>query len=381
MARGAALDRFEYVQDLHARRPCETARRADHCAETGRVVPIGCALQPWRLEKVAALPSPAVNEDGESREPSGDVTVVVPTYCRPHLLDRMVQALERQTLSHDRFDVVIVDNGSPDDTSARLAQLAAASPLRLRPMIERRSGPAAARNTGWRASDADVIAFVDDDCVPEPGWLAAGLDAMRSDPHLGVVQGSTRKPLGATTGDWTLWREITEPSPYFEGCNIFYRRAALEQTGGFDEDIAYYGEDTSLGWAVLERGWQRGFAEDAVAYHDLEERGLRYHLKVGLLERNAARLAKRYPAFRQAGFWRPWAFRRENAYFALAVVGTVVAVRKPAAIVLALPYLRLRLPGPDHPRRLQFFAERVLVDAARAAGMQVGAVRWRIAAL
>jgi glycosyltransferase involved in cell wall biosynthesis len=310
-----------------------------------------------------------------------DVTVVAPTYCRPHLAGRLVAALERQTFPRERFDVVIVDNASPDDTSARLQELAAATPLRLRHLVETTPGPAAARNAGWRASDAPVIAFVDDDCVPEPGWLEAGVHALLADARLGVVQGRTDKPPGTATGDWTLWREIPAASSYFEGCNIFYRRDALAATGGFDEEIAYYGEDTSLGWAVLEAGWERGFAPDALVYHDLEERGLRYHLKTGLLEQNAARLAARYPAFRREAFWRPWAFRRDNVAFALALAGLALAPRRRVALALTLPYLRFRFPAADHPHRVRFFAQRIAVDAARCAGMWSGSLRYRIAAL
>jgi glycosyltransferase involved in cell wall biosynthesis len=305
----------------------------------------------------------------------------VPTYARPHLLGRLVEALEKQTLPADRFEVVIVDNASPDDTSALLAQLAATSRLRLRHLVEHKRGPAATRNTGWRGSAGPVVAFIDDDCVPEPGWLAAGLSAVLADDRIGVVQGAVRKPEDAPLGDWTLWRHVSGETPYFEGCNIFYRRAALEQAGGFDEDIGNYGEDAALGWSVVDAGWGRRYEGAAVAYHDVEERGVRYHVKTGLLERHIARIAKAHPDFRREAFWRPWAYRRENAAFTLAVVGLVLARRHRFAPLLVLPYVRLRLPPADHPRRLRFFLETALVDAAQFAGMRVGSVRNRIAVL
>jgi GT2 family glycosyltransferase len=291
----------------------------------------------------------------------------------------MVSALEAQTLARDRFDVIIVDNASPDDTTEQLRALAASTPLHLRHLVERRPGPAATRNTGWRASTAPLLAFIDDDCVPEPRWLAAGLAALAADPGIGVVQGCTDRPEGTQLGDWTLWRQIREPTPWFEGCNIFYRRDALEAAGGFDEEIRYYTEDTSLGWSVMAHGWKRGYAEDAVAIHDVEERGLRYHLRVGLLERNVARMAKHHPEFREAAFWRPYAFRYEGAAFALALAGVVVARRSPVVgAALLLPYLRVRVPPPEHPRRLRFLLERVLVDAAQFAGMRWGSVQHRV---
>jgi GT2 family glycosyltransferase len=313
---------------------------------------------------------------------SADIAVVVPTYCRPHLVARLVAALERQTLSPDRFEVIVVDNASPDDTIDRLTAIAAHSPLRLRHLVEPTRGPAATRNAGWRSCSTELVAFVDDDCEPEPGWLAAGLAAIEADDQLGVVQGCTRKHDGVPLGDWTLWRQVAGPSPFFEGCNIFYRRAALESAGGFDEQLAVYGEDASLGWTVVDAGWQRGFARDAVVYHDTEERGVRYHVRTGLLERNVARIAKQHPEFRRAAFWRPWAFRRENAAFTVAVAGLLLALTgRRAGLLLALPYVRLRLPPEGHPRPTRLFCERVLVDAAQFTGMRLGSVRHGLAVL
>jgi glycosyltransferase involved in cell wall biosynthesis len=306
------------------------------------------------------------------------VTVVVPTYARAQLLGRLVEALEKQTIPVDRFEVVIVDNASPDDTSTRLEQLAESSPLRIRHLIEPKRGPAATRNAGWRLSRAPIVAFIDDDCVPEPGWLAAGVEAMSADERTGVVQGTVRKPEDAPLGDWTLWRYVAGKTPYFEGCNIFYRREALEQAGGFDEEIGNYGEDAALGWSVVDAGWGRGYAEAAVAYHDVEERGVRYHVKTGLLEHNVARIAKLHPEFRREAFWRPWAYRRENAAFTVAIAGLVLSRWHRAALLLIVPYVRLRLPPAGHPRRLRFFLETALVDAAQFAGMRRGTLRHRI---
>jgi GT2 family glycosyltransferase len=320
--------------------------------------------------------------NGTGRPPG--VTVIVPTYRRAHLLGRLVAALERQSLPRDEFDVVIVDNCSGDDTTERLRELEATSTLRLRHLEEPKRGPAAARNAGWRATDAPLLAFLDDDCVPDPTWLERGVDALRSDEQLGVVQGCTRLPEGSTVGDWTLTRQIDGPTSYFEGLNIFYRRAAVAAVGGFDEDIGNYGEDTALGWAVVDAGWKRGFVGEAIVYHDAEERGVRYHLWTGLREQEVARLARRHPAFRAEAFWRPWAFRWENAAFTLALLGVGAAPWRRGALVLTLPYLRhlrTNLPPRSHPNRPRWVAEKVAIDAARFAGMRIGNIRYRMVML
>jgi GT2 family glycosyltransferase len=309
-----------------------------------------------------------------------EVVVAVSTYGRPDLLPRLVAALERQTFPRDSFEVVVVDNGSSDSTFDVLTALASTTPIHLTPVrLEQNRGPAAARNVAWRTSHAPLVAFTDDDCEPDPKWLEAGVKALRWSPEVGVVQGRTEKPVDADHypwTDWTVYREIRWPTPWFEGCNLFFRRDALEATGGFDEGIGWFGEETALGWAVVSAGWERAFEDGAVIRHDLGERGVRWHMRNRYNERNLIGIAERYPRFRQS-FWRPWAVHRENVVFAVALVGLAVGVRRPAALVLTLPYLRQRKPHWGHPRFVRLLGERVAVDAAALAGMVRGSVEHR----
>ncbi len=301
-----------------------------------------------------------------------DITVVAPTYQRVDRLRRLVAGLEAQTLARDRFEVVLVDDASGDGTPAVLADLAARSPLQLRVLRrDENGGPAAARNTGWRTAAGEVVAFVDDDCTPEPGWLAGLERAFARNPRLGVVQGWTRAAEGPR-GQWTIAREISDETPWFEGCNIAYRRVALEETGGFDEEIRWYGEDTSAGWKVLDAGFERDFEPGAVVTHDLEERGLRWRIRHGFLERNLVELALRHQGLRREAFWRPWSFRRTDAACALALVGLVAAARRPSAVALALPYAAMRARSGQPPAVL---AGLVAIDVAQVAGHLAGSGR------
>jgi GT2 family glycosyltransferase len=302
-----------------------------------------------------------------------DITVVAPTYQRVDRLRRLVAALEAQTLDRGRFEVVLVDDASADATPTVLDELAAASPLALT-VLHRdvNGGPAAARNTGWRVARADVVAFVDDDCTPEPGWLAALVRAFARNDRLGVVQGRTDAADGPR-GQWTIAREIADETPWFEGCNIAYRRAALEATGGFDEEIRWYGEDTSAGWKVVEAGWERDFEGGAVVVHDLEERGVRWRIRHGWLETNLVRLAGRHPGLR-ARLWRSWAFRSQSVTLPLALAGALAGLRWPVAVLAVLPYL---IGRRDLWRRPLDLLGMVAVDAAASAGHLHGSLRAR----
>lgn len=314
------------------------------------------------------------------------ISLVIPTYRRPERLARLIAALDEQTLAPDRFEVIIVDDCSGDETAEVLSAAVDQVQFVLRPLrLDANSGPGPARNLGWQSARAPIIAFTDDDCVPEPGWLAAGLEAMSTDPRLGVLQGRTREPDGLDGSNverWSHRQRISGPTPWFETCNIFYRRDALKDAGGFGEFLTAWGgwfaEDTAAGWGALHAGWSRGFTGDAVVIHDEETRSVRWYLDKGILEAKFVELAAVYPEFRREAFWRPWALRREDAAFVLAMLGLAAATRWRPAAGVALPYLWWRRPSIHQTHFFRRGAETVAVDAARFAGHIYGAVRNRI---
>ena len=304
------------------------------------------------------------------------ITVVVPTYRRPERVSRLLTALESQHLEAARFEVVVVDDCSGDDTPEVLEDLADRVPFPMRVLSNPvNGGPGSARNRGWQAARAELVAFIDDDCVPDPQWLAAGIAALRRNDRLGVVQGLTLPPPGVGPGGhWAIVRSVTWETPWFEACNIFYRRAALAFTSGFDERLPWCGEDTAAGWAVLEAGWERDFATDAVVFHDVEERGVRWRMGRAWLERNLVDLAFEHPGLRREAFWRPWAFRADGVALALALVGVASARRHPMRLVSVVPYLVMRRRELGRPG---VAAGSLLVDVAQLAGHLASSIRHR----
>src|SRR6266568_510689 len=127
------------------------------------------------------------------------VAVVVPTRNRPDGLRRLVGGLEGQTLPRALWELVIVDDSSDEPTALAIKEITATSPLRIRALRTDHcaGGPAPVRNLGWRATDAPFLAFTDDDCIPQPGWLAAGLAALEGGADVGLVQGRTIRPPGS----------------------------------------------------------------------------------------------------------------------------------------------------------------------------------------
>ncbi len=198
------------------------------------------------------------------------ISVVIPTWNRPDLLERCLHALRRQTIGRDDYEIIVCDDGPSARTRALVDSMAIATggrPRLLYVPVRDTQGPAGARNAGWRAAKSPIIAFTDDDTLPEPGWLEAGLAAMASGAEAAV--GRIVMPLPENPTDLEL--DAAKLSRVeFATANCFVRRDVLAEIGGFDERYtAAWREDSDLHFNLLERGSAITVAGDAVVVHPL----------------------------------------------------------------------------------------------------------------
>ena len=190
------------------------------------------------------------------------VSVVVPTCGRPALLTRCLEALAAQTLPQADYEIIVVSDGP--DGRTRAATVSSRRAVRHL-VLPRRSGPAAARNAGWRAAFAPIVAFTDDDTVPDPEWLAAGLDAL--DDRCDAVAGRIVMPLPRLPTDYE--RDAARlADAEFVTANCFVKRQMLEAVGGFDERFKLaWREDSDLHFGLLAHGAVICRAPRAVVVH------------------------------------------------------------------------------------------------------------------
>jgi GT2 family glycosyltransferase len=255
------------------------------------------------------------------------VSVVVPTYRRPELLARCLAALAAQTLPADRYEVVVAEDAAAE-------------------------GPATARNRGWRAARGNVIAFTDDDTVPDPGWLAAGLAAFDRDPELAAAAGRTVVPLPPRPTDYER-NESGLAAAEFVTANCFVRRAALEAVGGFDERFrAAWREDSDLHFALLERGLKVGRVPAAVVVHPVRPAPWGVSLRMQRKSRYDALLFRKHPDLyrRRVGPGRPWSY---YATVAALAAGVAAAAAGAWGVVLASVVVWVALTARFAARRLR----------------------------
>lgn len=277
------------------------------------------------------------------------VSVVVPSHDRRVRLRWLLNALEEQALPPEDFEVVVVHT-YPEDEAADLAR-GWPYPLRLIGVTAAEAGPARQRNRGWRAAAAPLVAFTDDDCRPEPGWLAALVDRAAEAPGA-IVQGLTTADLldsAAFAGPhWRVVAELDPPGPWVQTANVLYPRAALERLGGFDEAFpGPAGEDSDLALRAQEAGVPLVGAPGAVVLHAVEDRTILGALRLAGKWRAVPLLVARHPGIRDAFTLRVF-WRRTHLELALALAGA--ASRRSGGLVLTLPYLvrnsRRRQPTP-----------------------------------
>jgi GT2 family glycosyltransferase len=190
---------------------------------------------------------------------AGSVTIVVPTRNRPSQVAACVRAL----VEHTDAPVLVVDNHSKRAAAASVAGLESLSD-RVRVVVEPSVGTSRARNAGLAEAGSEIVAFVDDDVIVEPGWLHALCRPFR-DPDVTCVVGRIalepeRARPGWLTPDLESWygavdlgdadRELP-PGTWGYGGNFAVRRAAALRAGGFDERIgpgqrSRYNEDVDL---------------------------------------------------------------------------------------------------------------------------------------
>jgi len=198
------------------------------------------------------------------------VSVVVPTFKRPDLLERCLAALVAQNFDPATYEIIIVDDADSQETRQQVAcwsqqMQPCGHTIYYLPVTGIPHGPAAARNRGWRAAAGEVIAFTDDDCVPDTDWLKAGVAAF-ADTIVGA-SGRVIVPLPDKPTDYEYNTAQLEQCE-FATANCFYCRNALASVGGFDEHFtAPWREDSDLFFTLLEREAKCVAVPDAVVLH------------------------------------------------------------------------------------------------------------------
>lgn len=177
-----------------------------------------------------------------------EFSVVIPTYQQPALLLKCLDAIGRQRLPRNQFEVIVVDDGNSSETKTAVQLFARqiareGSPLEVRYLGQAgRRGPAAARNRGWQAARGRVVAFTNDDCQPDTEWLSSALLGFKRGAQVMIGQLRMLSPNQSPPPNHTT---TTSKRADFMAANCFCRKSTLERVGGFDETFQSTRQDDS----------------------------------------------------------------------------------------------------------------------------------------
>jgi GT2 family glycosyltransferase len=277
----------------------------------------------------------------ESTEPF--FSVIVPTRHRPGPLAGCLGSLDRLAYPRDRFEVIVVDDGSERAPEGVVAPFR--EPLSLTLIVQAKAGPAAARNAGARKARGEFLAFTDDDCGPDPGWLGALAERFRTadDRALGgrTLNGCPDNLCASATQAlieelYAHYNADPDDAQFFTSNNLAVPADRFRALGGFDPAFPEAaGEDRDFCDRWLREGYRMTYVPEArvIHAHPLGFRGfwrkhfsygrgaVRFHASRGARRPDRARLE---PVFFYLGLLAgPWKRARSGRQAALAALRSV----------------------------------------------------------
>ncbi len=291
-------------------------------------------------------------------------SIVIPTYRRHDLLLRCLRAVCSQQLEHDCFEVIVADDAACPETEAVVADFL----NKHRSLIARSHvhevryvpvgpahGPAAARNCGWREARGELIAFTDDDCVPDRMWLATAVKHFARHPDTSAAWGSLQMPLPDRPTDYE--RDAAGlASAVFVTANCFVRQSALVEVGGFDERFRVaWREDSDLYFSLLESGNKVEHLAGALVVHPIRPAPWGISLKQQFKSRYDMLLYRKHPVLYRRHVPAFPSLYIAIVGFMIAAITLLVAGRSQLALLCAMASLAMtltftvrRLRGTSH---------------------------------
>lgn len=231
------------------------------------------------------------------------VSVVVCTYNGHRTIEQTLRSLTQ--VVYERFEVIVVNDGSRDGMAQVLARLEEElrDQLDLKVIEIPNGGLSHARNVGMRSANGEIVAYLDDDAMPDPHWLQYLVDTFLRQKVVAVggpnlpVPGDNDAALCVAHSPGgpnhvLLSDEVAEHIP---GCNMAFRKSALEAVGGFDPQFRIAGDDVDLCWRLQARGGVIGFNPAAMVWHHRRHQLRAYLRQQGNYGRAEAMLQKKWP--------------------------------------------------------------------------------------
>jgi len=302
------------------------------------------------------------------------ISVVVCTFNGSRTIRDCLNGLSR--LRYSNYEVIVVDDGSRDGTAV------IAQEYGFRVISTENRGLSAARNTGLEAATGEIVAYIDDDTLPDPDWLSylavvflnadyAGVGGPNIPfPNDGPIAGCVSNSPGGPTHVLLSDRE----AEHIPGCNMAFRKSWLQAVGGFDPQFRVAGDDVDLCWRLQARGGRLGFSPSAVVWHHYRNSVRAYWKQQKGYGKAEALLERKWPEKYNSAGHIAWAGR-------IYANGFVHALERRRGRIYqgtwgSAAYARLYYPAPGSLQSLALMPEWYLICLGLGALAGIGYL-WR----
>jgi len=316
------------------------------------------------------------------------ISVVIPTYCRPLLLMECLKSLAKQKFERDDFEVIVISDG-PDHLTKQLVvswKHTGLLDIVYVPLATKR-GPAAARNMGWKLAAGTLVAFTDDDTLPDPLWLQTIWDAYQQE-ELIAYSGRVIVPVPEKPTDYE-WNIAQLERARFITANCVCSWKALELIQGFDErfELAWR-EDSDLEFRLLQEQIPIRHLHDAIVVHPVREASWGVSLREQRKSMFNALLYKKFPHLyrnyiKQHPIWSYYAMILCCLVLLAALLSNAAALALTALaiwVLLLAGFIWKRLLHTSHawPHVMEVIITSVLIPFLSVYWNLYGAVRYRV---
>ncbi|MBQ3367617.1 glycosyltransferase family 2 protein [bacterium] len=217
-----------------------------------------------------------------------EFSIIVCTYNRASMLADCIDSLLNQTADKNRFEIIIVDNNSTDNTE-EIAKELVKNHNNIKCFKEPIAGYSAPRNCGWKNATGNIVAYIDDDEIASPYWLESIEKAFQIEKKPDIVGGICLPKYDAAPPDWFTESMggtnrnrqkgiLNQRNDSYLGCgNIAFKKEVLEQLNGFSNDFdmkngfLMMGEDTDICQRAMKAGFQLYYDSDIKIYHRMNQ--------------------------------------------------------------------------------------------------------------
>jgi glycosyltransferase involved in cell wall biosynthesis len=309
------------------------------------------------------------------------VSVVIPVYNSGAVISGCLQSLSCSDFPTDNYEIIVVDDGSSDDTYSIARKLSETSPARIGVLRQIHRGPAAARNTGIRNAGGRIVLFTGADCFAERGLLRnhVGAHELHKKENIAILGYTTWHPA-LKVSPFMRWLENSgmqfdygrighgEEASYrhFYTSNISLKKNFMLKAGIFDESFVYAAfDDIELGYRLTSSGLKIIYNKTAIVYHLHPTDPLRYSHRQRMAGRSMVLFTRKHPSMASLEG------RSRKMYAVLPEWSALFA----NAILCALDRLNVAMPAPFYSIPMTYYYWLGVTDVVRVTGTRTRRTR------